>query len=125
MVAEPARRSRPSGASRFGCLLTLALLAGGFYIATLFIRAEMRYRSADERIREEAQQMSVAGRSEAREKLAPVITELGLPPSAERFDVRLAPRGVRRYRLTVRYSDTLRVLNWEKIIPRTIEAETP
>jgi hypothetical protein len=95
-----------------------------FYVATLFIRAEMRYRSAAERIQEEARQLSVDDRAEARERLAPVIRELGLPPGAERFEVSPAPRGARRFRLTVEYADTLQVLNWQKIIPRTIEAET-
>lgn len=123
MVAEPEERSRSHGGGRFGCLLGLALLVASFYVATLFIRAEMRYRSASERIQEEASQLSVDDRSEARERVAPVIRELGLPPGAERFEV--APRGDRRFRLTVEYADTLRVLNWQKIIPRTIEAETP
>jgi hypothetical protein len=95
-----------------------------FYIATLFIRAEMRYRSVAERIQEEAKQLSVDDRAEARERLAPVIRELGLPPGAERFEVSPAPRGDRRFRLTVEYADTLHVLNWQKIILRTIEAET-
>ncbi len=124
MVAEPEGRSRSRGASRFGCLLGLALLVASFYVATLFIRAEMRYRSAAERIQEEARQLSVDDRAEARERLAPVIRELGLPPGAERFEVSPAPRGARRFRLTVEYADTLQVLNWQKIIPRTIEAET-
>lgn len=124
MVAEPEARSRSHGGSRFGCLLGLALLVASFYIATLFIRAEMRYRSVAERIQEEATQLSVDDRAEARERLAPVIRELGLPPGAERFEVRPAPRGDRRFRLTVEYADTLRVLNWQKIILRIIEAET-
>ncbi len=124
MVAEPERRSRSRGASRFGCLLGIALLVTSFYVATLFIRAEMRYRSAAERIQEQASLISVDDRSEARERLAPVIRELGLPAGAERFAVKLAPGGARRFRLTVEYADTLQVLNWQKIIPRTIEAET-
>ena len=130
MVAEPEARSRSHGGnsahggSRFGCLLGLALLVASFYIATLFIRAEMRYRSVAERIQEEATQLSVDDRAEARERLAPVIRELGLPPGAERFEVGPAPRGDRRFRLTVEYADTLHVLNWQKIILRTIEAET-
>jgi len=125
LVAEPEERSRSQGGGRFGCLLGLALLVASFYIASLFIRAEMRYRSVSERIQEEASRLSVDDRSEARERLAPVIRELGLPPGAERFQVGPAPRGYRRFRLTVEYADTLRVLNWQKIIPRTIEAETP
>ncbi|MEE8595649.1 MAG: hypothetical protein V3T25_07245 [Gemmatimonadota bacterium] len=124
MVAEPEERSRSHGGGRFGCLLGLALLVASFYIATLFIRAEMRYRSVSERIQEKASQLSVDDRSEARERLAPVIRELGLPPGAERFEVSPAPGGARRFRLKVKYADTLHVLNWQKIIPRTIEAET-
>jgi hypothetical protein len=123
LVAGPGRRG-PLGRGRFGCLLGLALLIAGFYIATLFVRAEMRYRAAAERIQDEASQLGVDDRSEARERLAPVIRELGLPPGAERFEVSPAPRGARRFRLIVEYADTLHVLNWQKIIPRTIEAET-
>ena len=124
MVVGPEQRRGSRGGGRFGCLLSLALLVAAGYVASVFIRAEMKYRSASERIQEEAKQLSVDDRAETREKLAPVIRELGLPPGAERFEVGPAPRGARRFRLTVEYADTLRILSWQKIIPRTIEAET-
>lgn len=124
MVAEPEVRGRSLGGSRFGCLLVVALLVASFYVATVLIRAEMRYRSASERIREVATEMSVDDSREARERLAPIIRQLGLPADAERFEVRPASRGERRFRLTVEYADTLHVLYWQKIIRRTIEAET-
>ena len=124
MVRGTENRAGSPGAARFGCLFTLAILAVSFYILTLFIRAEMNYRSARERIQEEAGQLHVDDRFEVRERLEPVIRELELPPAAGNVDVRSA-RGTRRFRLTVRYADTLRFLTWERVIRRTIEAETP
>ena len=112
-----------AGSGRVGCILLLALLVAGLYVGTPFVRAEMRYRSAAERIRDEANQISADRVSEAREGLLPVIDELGLPAVARRFEVRPTSGG-RRFRVVVTYADTIPLLKWQPTISRVIVAET-
>lgn len=124
MVADADARNRSLGRSRVGCLLGLVLVVTGLYIAAISLRNEIRYRSASEAIRDEARKVRADDRSEARERLLPIIRKVGLPPHAEGFELRPVPNSDRRFRLTIEYADTLQVFNWQRVIPRTIEAET-
>lgn len=124
MVADADSSSRSLGRSRIGCLLGLVLLATGLYVAGISLRNEIRYRSASETIREEATKLRADNRSEVRDRFLPIVRKLRLPPQAEGFDVHPVPNSDRRFRLTIEYADTLHVFNWQKVIPRSIEAET-
>ncbi len=126
MVDPPAPESPgPDGAGRLGCLMAVAALAFVTYVGIPTLRLEMRYRAARETIQDEAAQITAGRAADVEEQIASTVRELDLPRSAEHVQVGFASGGGRRFRISVRYADTVHVLAWAWVWRRTIEAETP
>lgn len=123
-MVGPSAGIGPSGSSRLGCVVALLLVGGVGYVAVPFVRAELEFRSAEDRLRAEIRQLSIERSAEAADELVPVIRTLGLPRAAERIAVSPVPGSSRRFLVRVTYADTLPILTWRRVIPRRIEAET-
>ncbi len=85
----------------------------------------MRYRTAQEPIQDEAAQITAGRAVDVEEQIVSTVRELDLPRSAEHVQMGFASGSVRRFRISVRYADTVHVLAWAWVWRRTIEAETP
>ena len=121
-----ARKPRlPDGAGRLGCLVAVAALALITYVGIPMLRLEMRFRTVRETIQDEAAQITAGRAADVEEQIVSTVRELDLPRSAEHVQVGLASRGVRRFRIIVRYADTVHVFARAWVWRRTIEAETP
>ena len=126
MVDPPAPGSPgPDGAGRLGCLMAVAALAFVTDVGIPALRLEMRYRAARETIQDEAVQITAGRAADVEEQIAATLRELGLPRNAENVQVGFVSSGVRRFRISVRYADTVHVFAWVWVRLRTIEAETP
>jgi hypothetical protein len=113
------------GAGRLGCLLAVAALAFITYVGIPALRLEIRYRSARETIHDEAAQITAERAADVEREIVFAVRKLDLPRSAERVQVRHASGGLRRFQISVRYADTVRVLAWAWVWQRTIQAQTP
>lgn len=126
MVDPPAPGSPgPEGAGRLGCLMAVAALAFVTYVGIPALRLEMRYRTARETIHDEAAQITAGRAADVEEQIVSTVRELDLPRSAEHVQVGFVSSGGRRFRISVRYADTVHVFAWAWVWRRTIEAETP
>ena len=105
--------------------MAVAALAFVTYVGVPTLRFEMRYRTARETIHDEAAQITAGRAADVEEQIVSTVRELDLPRSAERVQVGFASGGGRRFRISVRYADTVRVFAWVWVLRRTIEAETP
>jgi len=85
----------------------------------------MRYRTARETIQDEAAQITAGRASDVEEQIVSTVRELDLPRSAEHMQVGFVSGSARRFRVSVRYADTVHVFAWAVVRRRTIEAETP
>ena len=117
--------SGTGGAGRLGCLMAVAALAFVTYVGIPAVRLEIRYRTARETIQDEAAQITAERAADVEEQIVSTVRKLDLPRSAENVQVRFASGGVRRFRIGVRYADTVHVFAWAWVWRRTIEAETP
>lgn len=126
-MVDPPAPENPGldGAGRLGCLMAIAALALVTYVGIPTLRLEMRYRTARETIQDEAAQITAERAAEVEEQIVSTVRELGLPRRAEHVQVGFASGSVRRFRISVRYADTLHVFAWAWVWQRTIEAETP
>ena len=120
----PSRWRSRAGVGRLGCLVGLLVLALFMYIAVPLVQAEMRYRKAQDRLRDRARTINVERSFEVEDRLRPVIRQLELPRQAERMDVRVAPGATRRFSVIIQYADTLEVKPWSWVIERRIEVIT-
>lgn len=126
-MVDPPAPENPGldGAGRLGCLMAIAALALVTYVGIPTLRLEMRYRTARETIQDEAAQITAERAADVEEQIVSTVRELGLPRRAEHVQVRFASGSVRRFRISVRYADTVHVFGWVWVWQRTIEAETP
>ena len=125
MVDPPAPESSGrDGAGRLGCLIAVAALAFVTYVGIPVLRLEMRYRTARETIQDEAAQITAERAADVEEQIVSTVRELDLPRSAEHIRVGFVSGSVRRFRVSVRYADTVHVFAWAFVWRRTIEAET-
>ncbi len=126
MVDPPAPKiPGTDGAGRLGCLMAVAVLAFVTYVGIPALRLEMRYRTVRETIHDEAAQMTAERAADVEEQIVSTVRELDLPRSAEQVQVGLASGGLRRFRIRVRYADTVQVLAWTWVWRRTIDVQTP
>lgn len=116
---------RVRGASRLGCVTAVAVLGLLTYVGIPFFSLEMRFLNVREEIRDHIAQITAPRATEVEDRVAAKVRELGLPPSAERVRVRMLPGGARRFLITVVYSDTVTLLAWSWVRPRSVEAATP
>ena len=124
MVRDPASGARAGGA-RLGCVGVLVAFVALIYVVVPLVRSEMRYRKARDEIQDRVSLITVDGTVKMRERIEPFLQTLDLPQSARRPTVRTLPAGSDGGLLvTVAYADTLRIVRWNWIIQRRIEAET-
>lgn len=114
---------RVRGANRLGCVTAVAVLGLLTYVGIPFFSLEMRFWNVREEIRDHIAQITAPRATEVEDRVAAKVRELGLPLSAER--VRMLPGGARRFLITVVYSDTVNLLAWSWVRPRSVEAATP
>jgi len=105
--------------------MAVAALAFVTYVGIPALRLEMRYRTARETIHDEAAQITAGRAADVEEQIVSTVRELDLPRSAEHVQVGFVSSGVRRFRISVRYADTVHVFAWAWVRRRAIEAETP
>ncbi|MCZ6476960.1 MAG: hypothetical protein O6851_01390 [Gemmatimonadetes bacterium] len=105
--------------------MAIAALALVTYVGIPTLRLEMRYRTAREAIQDEVAQITAGRAADVEEQIVSTVRELNLPRRAEHVQVRFASGRVRRFRISVRYADTVHVFGWVWVWQRTIEAETP
>ncbi len=105
--------------------MAVVALAFVTYVGIPTLRLEMRYQTARETIQDEAAQITAGRAADVEEQIASTVRELDLPRSAERVQVGFASGSARRFRISVRYADTVHVFAWVWVWRRTIEAETP
>lgn len=105
--------------------MAIAALALVTYVGIPTLRLEMRYRTAREAIQDEVAQITAGRAADVEEQIVSTVRELDLPRRAEHVQVGFASGSVRRFRISVRYADTVHVFGWVWVWQRTIEAETP
>ena len=110
------------GEVRAGCLLFVLLLGVAAYVGVIYVGSEFDYRT----LAGEAQRQADLAAQESDEEIFSSLQiraqELGLPPQAQRFDIRRMPGN--RIRITGAYTDTLTFLNrWDWLRPRRIDIE--
>lgn len=114
------------GASRVGCLLSLALFTLAGYAAVLLVGSEFKYRSVEQAIDQELRTTKPLATSprEIRAAVVARIEDLGLPPSARNVELSRLPEG--GVVVSFAYPDTITFFGrWHWVRTRRITERPP
>lgn len=117
------RGTSTRGASRVGCLAALLLVILAGYVTVVYLGSEIDYRSYVSEAQRQAGLASEFTDEEIRAALQRRAAELGLPPVAQRVEIRRSPG--RRITIAAQYPDTLTFLDrWTWVRPRRVRVDT-